>query len=396
MIAKRNCPICNNNDIKEIDSFHYLNNEEINGIPNIYDIVFCNNCSLVYADINSSQMIYDKYYSYKSNYGKNYFLMNSNDTHVINYYNGIVSFLKKYININDNILDLGCGNGLLSFNLLKNGYKNIYAMDYYGGFDKLKEYYKEINIINGHINNKIDEFKNKFDIIIVNQVLEHVYDIKSAISNLEFMLKKDGLLYFESPDCTRFKDYYLTPYHFFNYEHIEYFSEQAFENMAKIFSYEVLEKEDLVLMPGYDPSWRFILKKSNKINTNLLHNDDNLILDSINQYIEMSKDTINKGLLHNLIKSQEKVILWGIGSTSMHLFDKALNKLNIHMMVDASDTKQGNIINGMKIMSPSEINDDEAVILILPPLYNQIIYDSIKKMGLKNKVKFLTDKQINI
>ncbi|MCZ9887845.1 hypothetical protein [Brachyspira hyodysenteriae] len=80
----------------------------------------------------------------------------------------------------------------------------------------------------------------------------------------------------------------------------------------------------------------------------------------------------------------------------MHLFDKALNKLNIYMMVDASDTKQGNIINGMKIMSPSEIKDDEAVILILPPLYNKSIYDSIKKMGLKNKVKFLTDKQINI
>ncbi|MDA0073423.1 hypothetical protein OFT50_15285 [Brachyspira hyodysenteriae] len=28
MIAKRSCPICNNNDIKEIYSFNYLNNEK--------------------------------------------------------------------------------------------------------------------------------------------------------------------------------------------------------------------------------------------------------------------------------------------------------------------------------------------------------------------------------
>jgi 2-polyprenyl-3-methyl-5-hydroxy-6-metoxy-1,4-benzoquinol methylase len=47
----------------------------------------------------------------------------------------------------------------------------------------------------------IEEFQEAFDIITCNDVIEHVVDPQKAIHNIASMMRKDGIAYFEIPNC---------------------------------------------------------------------------------------------------------------------------------------------------------------------------------------------------
>ena len=57
----RNCPICGLDKKIKLHELHFAFEEGF-PLPLSNDIVYCNNCGLVYADNNSDQEKYDKYY----------------------------------------------------------------------------------------------------------------------------------------------------------------------------------------------------------------------------------------------------------------------------------------------------------------------------------------------
>lgn len=121
--------------------------------------------------------------------------------------NYIINLLKSKNNIR--ILDYGCNTAYL-LNVIKNKYSsknldlcgadiNEYALKY------ARKKYKDFTFFN--IN---DEFfnKEKFDVIIVSHVLEHIHDRDKFIANLTKLMKKNGTLIIAIPqerimgDCT--------------------------------------------------------------------------------------------------------------------------------------------------------------------------------------------------
>lgn len=124
--------------------------------------------------------------------------------HIIN--NIRFNYIKSKINIlNKNILDLGCGGGILTEKLAQHGAK-ITALD------KSKELIKiaksrlifsstEINYLNMDIINFLKKCKTKFDIIICMELLEHIENIenKHTIINLsKNILNKNGVIIISS------------------------------------------------------------------------------------------------------------------------------------------------------------------------------------------------------
>lgn len=104
------------------------------------------------------------------------------------------------------ILEIGCGLGYLTYSLNKAGYKcngidisseSIdYAISNYGYFYEcadLKEY-SSSNM-------------GKYDIIIMTEVLEHVFDIKEFLFEAKSLLKSNGKIILTTPNKTIFKDY---------------------------------------------------------------------------------------------------------------------------------------------------------------------------------------------
>ena len=370
MKPKRECPLCGNNIVEKIHSIKFANNLEFNKLPENIDIVICTKCCFIYSDMEFSQEEFDNYYRTNSSYSENFNVINHYEDN--EYYENIFNELNLYIKSDDNILDIGCGNGNFLNIFYKNGYKNLYGIDQSNAFNNIANKSK-INFIDGsifNINNKLDK---KFKLITTTNVLEHIYDIKSFINNIKSLLDEDGFLYIDVPN---FKSYSTISH--LSSEHINHFSEKSIINMALEYGYVVINLTTKYYRDGFS-NLKVLLKKYNfydDINTfkNYIYNIDNII---------------NNDMLNKLEKSNDKVILWGIANSILPFLDK-LSKLNIVNIVDSSIKKQGKILYGHKIISPNEITDKDAIIIILPNIYYKSIYNQIKEMGLKNKVKFLT------
>ena len=101
----------------------------------------------------------------------------------------------KFINKKKiNILDFGAGSGVNIKMLSKHGKVNIYEPNY-----KTKKYLKKkyknkkkFKVLN-HVNN------NKFDLIVLADVLEHLKNDKIELSKLEKCLKKRGMILITVP-----------------------------------------------------------------------------------------------------------------------------------------------------------------------------------------------------
>ncbi|WP_206744768.1 class I SAM-dependent methyltransferase, partial [Brachyspira hyodysenteriae] len=382
MISKRECPLCGNKEVEKIFTINYSNNKEINGLPNNHDIVFCDNCSLVYNDFISNEEEFIKYYSLNSSYNESYHIVHlKNDS----YNNEILNSLEKHINKNSYILEEGCGSGDLLYNFYINGYSNLYGIDASNAFNAIKNI-SNINFISGSIFNRIIEYKSKFDMIIISHVLEHLLDIDEIIKNIKYMLNDSGYLYISVPSLMEYSSNFKTPFFSFSLEHISHFCEQSINNLANKYSFEIVNISNSFNKAGI-MELRVLLKNTNLANINFNTEDNDTIKKYIKNYFNTAKTNMNS-IINDIIHKNEKVIIWGIGATTLSLFSLGLEKLNIINIIDNSPKKQGKYINGIKIISPQEINDEEATILILPELYYDSIYNQIKEMGLKNKVKF--------
>lgn len=121
--------------------------------------------------------------------------------HIIN--NIRFNYIKSKTNIkNENILDLGCGGGILTEKLAKHG-ANVTALD------KSKELIKiaksranvcsiKINYLNIDITTYLKNCKTVFDAIICMELLEHIENKKQIINLLKNIIKENGTIIISS------------------------------------------------------------------------------------------------------------------------------------------------------------------------------------------------------
>ena len=99
-----------------------------------------------------------------------------NDIHPKHRITNYHQFFIDHIKPGDSILDLGCGNGYLSYDLAKKARKVVGIDHQRYLIESAKANYKSDNLefIIGDINTY--NFKNKFDKIVLSNVLEHIED----------------------------------------------------------------------------------------------------------------------------------------------------------------------------------------------------------------------------
>lgn len=110
-----------------------------------------------------------------------------------------INNIKKYIKKNFKILDLGCGNGIISYSL-SNFVKEITSIDYDKNIienakkkfavNNLKFYYEDIKNLNRY------KFKN-LDLIICSHIIEH---LDKPFDFLKTLKKFNSQIYIEVPD----------------------------------------------------------------------------------------------------------------------------------------------------------------------------------------------------
>tara|TARA_Y100001968_G_scaffold117996_1_gene107449 strand:- start:948 stop:1892 length:945 start_codon:yes stop_codon:yes gene_type:complete len=109
------------------------------------------------------------------------------------------------------IIDIGCGDCSLIFQFKKilGAKADISAVDIFPANSKVLQE-KQINFYHGRIEDL--DINNKFDLIICNQIIEHVADIDLFILSLKNISKQNGIIIFETPNTDSFDKYLFGKY----------------------------------------------------------------------------------------------------------------------------------------------------------------------------------------
>ncbi|MBL7147228.1 MAG: methyltransferase domain-containing protein [Nanoarchaeota archaeon] len=107
----------------------------------------------------------------------------------------IISILNKFKGLKDSsVLDIGVGYGVITSELSKHC-KEIIGIDIVDARRSTGGY--QFKKVDGTI---LPFENNSFDIVISNQILEHVQDQKEHIDEISRVLKKGGICYFATPN----------------------------------------------------------------------------------------------------------------------------------------------------------------------------------------------------
>ncbi len=171
----RVCPVCSGSKI-----------EELNTVNNI-KIVRCTSCSMVFADVENSEIDEKNIYTEESFYK---YIANE-PVYSLAYYDLILEKIQKQFKKKDiKILEFGCGPG---FFLRRAKFKNINA---YGcDFSSYSQLAKEIFNLNIKVDSifNIDYKNNEFDVVITHATHEHLSNMYDISLKLYQLLKPGGI-----------------------------------------------------------------------------------------------------------------------------------------------------------------------------------------------------------
>ncbi|RLA77332.1 MAG: class I SAM-dependent methyltransferase [Epsilonproteobacteria bacterium] len=162
-------------------------------------------------------------------------------------YNDKYEIFNKYITAKDKkMLDIGCGSGYFM------KYGNEIGWDCYGiePSKKASDHAKSnsLNVLNQSFKN--DLFENEqFDVVHMNQVLEHIAEPEKMLSGIHNIIKEDGLLCISVPnDFSPFQDlltkdldynkWWLAPPY-----HLNYFTVKTLKTLIENHGFEVVLEE---------------------------------------------------------------------------------------------------------------------------------------------------------
>ena len=180
-----------------------------------------------------------------------------------------------------NILDVGCGFGLLSKELKKTYPKlDLYGIEH--AKEASQSSHKILKLLQCNIENmaliKSKLKTQKFDVIIFSDVLEHLYDPVGIIKSYQSLLKQDGIIVVTVPNIANIFSRIALLFGFFNYSetgvtdktHIRFFNKKNLKELAEESHLKIVyQKYDSIIVRWFVPLIK-ILIINNKGSGNIL------------------------------------------------------------------------------------------------------------------------------
>ncbi len=219
------------------------------------------------------------------------------------------------------------------------------------------------------LKNKLNHFNTKYkkaDFLVVRHIWEHVYNQKEFSDVLKGLIKKDGIIFIEIPDCRKLlksKDITMIWE-----EHLFYYTSETIitslrQNGLRVISKKVIsyptENSILLCVKPYK-------KKRNLISNNRnLKKEINLGVNYGKQY-KKNKKYLNK-LFSQMTKEKKKIVLFGGGHLSLAFIAFYDIYKYINFVVDDDLNKKGMFMPGssIQIKSSSELSNQQNILLLL-------------------------------
>jgi len=301
-------------------------------------------------------------------------------------YERLFNLFSRLIDKDSRILDVGCSmGGFLDF-LNKRGFENLYGIDVSKGYVDVSKGY---NIKYGNAES-IPFEDNFFDVVILDQVMEHIQDLKRAIIEVKRVLIDGGLVCIGVPDASEYdKSYFFDYFWILLREHIQHFDLEHLKIL--------LEGEDFKLIKFIKTRSPMISEQMMFVNLNALFylNKNEKNLDLRHRFKKYLRNQLEWLEIHSeavdiLVESKRPVYFWGISREFLYLYaNTELRKCNIVGLIDDITFKQENfLLDGRKIMDSSILKDADptSVLLITAFAHKTKIKKKAIELGYKGDI----------
>lgn len=388
--------LCNLGSTPLANSF--LTKADLKKKENKYElrVFFCKKCYLFQLpNLKIEKKIFSNY-DYFSSYSTSFL------EHVNKYKKKITKFVP--ISKKDKICEIASNDGYLLNFFKKDKFINILGVEPAKNIAKIAND-KGIKTLNNFFTHKFSKQLvnkyGKFKLIICNNVIAHVPNIKDFFLGLKDLLDQNGVITLEFPHVLNMidKKQFDTIYH----EHFSYISVFALEFLLKKTSLKLFKVEKIKTHGGSLRAYiKFNKNKKFKIEKNVKLIKNNEISSGIFNtknfiYFQNAINSLKNKFLIFLKKCKldnKKIICYGApakGNTLLNYF--SINSDFIKTTYDKNPHKVGKYLPGSKILikSTKDLNNIKPDYIIILPwnIKNEIISFLKKKKNL-NKTKYIT------
>ncbi len=362
-------------------------------LPTSFDVVACDKCDFVYADTRAAEADYDRYYGEYSKYsdqttatggGGNFedkVRIEATAKNIAEHLTDLATF----------VVDVGCANGGLLAELRKLGYTNLLGIDPSSQCVENTRSLFGIPAAQGWLRDVPHEAVPA-GLVILAHVMEHILDLKDAVSRLRNMLAPGGMVYVEVPDASRYLDYLAAPFQDFNTEHINHFCPESLGNLFLQNGFEqVLSSRKTFPLPGgkHYPACYAIFRRSDAVPSACPLDRAPAAIVAIKAYVAASSDLLDR--INDRLSStlQSPVIVWGVGQLALKLLvETLLANAEIVAFTDGNPLHHGGELRGVPVISPQALRDLPSHPIIIASLLHQeaIAHRIVKELQLTNPI----------
>ena len=270
------------------ENFEYLFENSIKSTARMekipYKVLICKKCGHVFLDyFFLGQKNLENYYQANNPFEKVEQLDPAHQKVRSEQLNLVLDNIKN-VNKDFKFLDIGCGAGYYLYLLNQKGF-------YCEGVERSN---MMCEMINKHYkikctNTSFEELdvKNKFDVVSIITVLEHLYNPKLCIKKIGELMNENGYLFIEIPD-TEFPRYDILP-DYLAFEHIHHWTKNSLSNLLQLSGFEIIhyeQKRNDDNSGNPENVLRVLAKKNDNLEKNILVNDYEMQSKNLKKYRE--------------------------------------------------------------------------------------------------------------
>ncbi|HYT73302.1 MAG TPA: class I SAM-dependent methyltransferase [Vicinamibacterales bacterium] len=389
----RDCPVCGGTERRTLFHQEFAAVEQATPVTG-YDVVVCERCGCGYADGIPDQRAFDQYYRdmSKYEYAQRGGAESEYDSRRLALIAGIIAPHLPSSGVR--ILDVGCASGRLLANLRDVGFPNVTGLDPSPACAAAAGRLYGIDVRTMTLG-EIAGTGERFEVVIMVGVLEHLRDLDDAFEHLHSLLAPGGLLYVEVPDVTAFADWPNAPYQDFSTEHINFFSPVSLDNLmrARGFRRVFLEQNHR------EQSYKTVMS-----NISAIYRREEGPLDGampvdrdtaagLERYLAQcrSDDDRLRAAIGALVDGKRRILVWGVGThTSRLMATSRLAEADIAAFIESNSRYHGKTLHGRPILAPSALKDHREPVLISSRVFQKEIAEQIRHdLGCGNELILL-------
>jgi len=361
-----------------------------------YDVVICDTCGAGYASGIPPQDVFDAYYRDLSKYDYDY--RDGRESEEDSYkQEQLANLLTKILPFRDSrICEIGCANGKLLYLLKQRGYEQVYGADPSAGCARAAARLYGIQVATSSIF-ELPRPATPYDCVIMLGVLEHIRDLRRALSKVQEQLSDQGRVLIGVPDAGHLVTTRDAPFQEFSTEHINFFSASSLTNLMAANGFRRLSCDPVQLETAPEKRIPLVIGSFIKGRSDSQIVKEEETARGLAQYI-VEGLRVDAELAHRIRAAtldSKNFVVWGVGTHTRRLLAKGmLAKEKISTFVDSSPKFQGQNLNGIPIIAPAGLKGRPEPIVVSSYGFQEEICRQIRDdLRLPNEVITLYEKQ---